>query len=102
MTPKSKVNLYRRLLRRAETKLAQQRRQAGTYRAVQKAPEGTRYQYLLSLHGPKSAQYVLFFDQDRRFLGWADSMAQGLEIPPDAEVADSTYELALVPGRWTE
>lgn len=38
----------------------------------------------------------------RRFLGWADSRARGLEIPADAEVADSTHELALVPGRWTE
>ena len=105
MNTRDKVQLYRRLLRKAESDLRQadlQKREAGIYSAVQKAPPETAYQYLLSLHGQKNAQYVLFFDADRRFLGWADSMARGLDIPPDAEVADTTHELALVPGRWTE
>jgi hypothetical protein len=67
------------------------------HQPVQKAPQETKYQYLISF-GPK--QYVLFFGGDRRFLGWAYSMAHGLEIPEDAEVAESNYQLALVPGNW--
>jgi len=76
----------------------QQKKEAASYRAVQTAPPETKYQFLISF-GPK--QYVLFFDDDRRFLGWAPSMAQGLDIPEDAEVAETNYQLALVPGQWT-
>jgi len=74
-----------------------QKKEAAYYAPVQKAPPESKYQFLISF-GPK--QYVLFFDDDRRFLGWAPSMAQGLEIPADAEVAETNYQLALVPGNW--
>jgi len=75
-----------------------QKKEAAYYKPVQKAPPETKYQFLISL-GPK--QYVFFFDGDRRFLGWAPSMALDLEIPADAEVAETNYQLALVPGHWT-
>jgi len=79
--------------------LASVKKEAAHYKPVDTAPPETKYQFLISL-GPK--QYVFFFDGDRRFLGWAPSMAQGLNIPEDAEVAETNYQLALIPGQWTK